>query len=258
MREEIRQAFDGVHADETLKARTRARVLQAMQPTRRTPRWAPALAAAACCLVAAGVGGYRLYFTPTSVISIDINPSIELDINRFDRVIQVNGYNDDGVAFADTLDILYLDYSDAVDQIVASETVTDCLARDELLSIAVVESDPRQGQEIYDYVSSCTDGNPNTLCCQVRQEEVSHAHDLGLSYGKYQAYLELQACTDDYAPEDVSGMTMREIRQIIDDCQEDGLASAQTAETGQTGAGHHGDGQGHGQGNQYGRQEDCD
>ena len=153
MREELRQAFDAVHADETLKARTRARVLQAMRPARRSPRWAPALAAAACCVVAvAGVGGYRLYFIPTSVISIDINPSIELDINRFDKVIRVNGYNEDGVAFADSLDVLYLDYSDAVDQIVTSETVTDCLARDELLSIAVVQSNPTQGQEIYDYV----------------------------------------------------------------------------------------------------------
>ena len=262
MREELRQAFDAVHADETLKARTRARVLQAMQPARRAPRWAPALAAAVCCVVAvAGVGGYRLYFTPTSVISIDINPSIELDINRFDKVIRVNGYNEDGVAFADSLDVLYLDYSDAVDQIVASETVTDCLARDELLSIAVVQSNPKQGQEIYDYVSACTDGNQNALCCQVSQEEVSHAHDLGLSYGKYQAYLDLQQYTDDYPPEEIAGMTMRQIHQLIDDCQEEDHDTAQTAETAensQSASGHHGVGEGHGQGNQYRRQQDCD
>ena len=36
--------------------------------------------------------GYGLYFTKTSIISIDINPSIELNINRFDRVISINKY----------------------------------------------------------------------------------------------------------------------------------------------------------------------
>lgn len=256
MKDEMRQVFDAVRADEALKARTRQRVLEAARPCRRVPRRVPVLAAAACCLALAAVGGHRLYFTPTSVISIDINPSIELDINRFDRVIQVSGYNDDGTAFANSLDVLYLDYSDAVDQIVSSETVADCLARDELLSIAVVQSDPQQGQEIYDYVSACTAGNQNAVCCEVRQEEVSHAHDLGLSYGKYQAYLELLACTDDYTPEEVAGMTMRQIHQLIEDCAGLDAGSAQTPETSQSG--HHGEGDGHGQGNRYGRREDCD
>ena len=32
-----------------------------------------------------------------AVISVDVNPSIELSINRFDRVIDVEGYNADGV-----------------------------------------------------------------------------------------------------------------------------------------------------------------
>ena len=30
--------------------------------------------------------------TPTAYISIDINPSLELGINRFDRIVSVEGY----------------------------------------------------------------------------------------------------------------------------------------------------------------------
>ena len=41
-----------------------------------------------------------LYFTPIAEISIDINPSIELRVNRFDQVISVDGLNGDGQALA--------------------------------------------------------------------------------------------------------------------------------------------------------------
>ena len=48
--------------------------------------------AAAACLVLVGA---HLYFTPTSFVYLDINPSIRLDLNRFERVIDVVPLNDD-------------------------------------------------------------------------------------------------------------------------------------------------------------------
>lgn len=36
------------------------------------------------------------YYTPYSYVSIDVNPSFEFYINRFDRVLTVKGFNDDG------------------------------------------------------------------------------------------------------------------------------------------------------------------
>ncbi|HPB80034.1 MAG TPA: anti-sigma factor domain-containing protein, partial [Sedimentibacter sp.] len=36
------------------------------------------------------------YLTPYSYVSIDVNPSFEFLINRFDRVLTVRGFNDDG------------------------------------------------------------------------------------------------------------------------------------------------------------------
>ena len=92
----MREAFDQVHASQELKARTRTQVLQAMEAQRKPARavWKPVCALAACLLVVVlGLGGYHLYFTPTSVISIDINPSLEVDVNRLGRVIALHGYN---------------------------------------------------------------------------------------------------------------------------------------------------------------------
>lgn len=45
--------------------------------------------------------------------------------------------------------------------------------------------------------------------------QIENAHKCGLSVGKYMAYLELEALDSSITPEDISGMTMREIRDIL-------------------------------------------
>ena len=253
MPHEWKEALDQIHADEALKQRTRQFVQQNMARQRRPPAMRvvrrtlyAACACLAMCLLAAG---YYLYFTPTSIISVDINPSLELSVNRFDRVIDVTGYNEDGEQLAGTLDLLYQDFTQAVTQLLDSETVQTCLARDEFLSIAVVEIDPQQGQTILQYVSSCTAQHRNAYCYSLAPEEAEHAHETGLSYGKYKAYQEILAYTDAYTPEQINAMTMRQIRELLYSLQTGQEPSAVTPSAG-GGYGHGGE---HGNGNGYGR-----
>jgi hypothetical protein len=58
----------------------------------RIAAWAAA-AAAAVCLCAVGVWAYT---DPYAYVSLDVNPSIEYTLNRFERVLQVRAVNDDG------------------------------------------------------------------------------------------------------------------------------------------------------------------
>ena len=51
--------------------------------------------AAACILVMFGISAYA-YYTPYTYVSLDVNPSIEYSVNRFNRVLAVKGVNDDG------------------------------------------------------------------------------------------------------------------------------------------------------------------
>src|SRR5699024_12320720 len=60
-----------------------------------------ALIPAIACLFLLFFGGRWLFFTPTATISMDINPSIELNVNRFNQVIGVQSYNDDGEKLLD-------------------------------------------------------------------------------------------------------------------------------------------------------------
>jgi hypothetical protein len=52
-------------------------------------------AASAAAFVILGTGAWA-YATPYTYVSVDVNPSIEYTVNRFDRVLSVKAVNDDG------------------------------------------------------------------------------------------------------------------------------------------------------------------
>lgn len=265
MHDALKEAFDQVRAEEALKERTRAFLWQKTRGyTRSAPppgrRWIPA----AVCLVLLTVtlwGGIWLYFTPTMEISVDINPSIELGVNRFDRVISVDGYNEDGQALAQLLDVKYQDFEDAIDRILENETVSTLLSGDGLLSITVVGEDDAQAARVLTRIESCTAGRENVCCYAAHAEDVETAHALGLSCGKYRMYQELLALDPDIRVDEVRGMTMRELQTLIDSLAAGEAPAQQTRPAfqgdtaaqaaGNGGSGHHGEG-GSGRG-----QEDC-
>lgn len=220
MRDELKTALDKVTADEALKQSTRAflaRQTHEYGAAKARPRTARRLAAAFACLALVIVGGtgYWAYFSPTCAISIDINPSVELAVNRFDKVISVEGIGEDGEALAETLDVRFLNYADALDCLLENQTVEDYLAQDEVLSIAVAGDNQGQADAILAQAETCTAGTKNVYCHAADSEELEHAHEAGLSFGKYQAFLILQSLDPSVTPDDVQGLTMREIRDRI-------------------------------------------
>ncbi len=64
-----------------------------------------AAVAAACLMLVLGGGGALAYYTPAKYVSLDVNPSIEYQLNIFDRVLTVKGVNDDGSEIVDEIDL---------------------------------------------------------------------------------------------------------------------------------------------------------
>ena len=253
MHNEIKAAFESVHANDAMKARTMQFVSDTLakkqKPYRRAlfNKWA--VAAYACLLLCAAAAGYALYFTPSLVISMDINPSIELQINRFGKVIGTNAYNEDGEALAQSVSLLHKDYDEAVKTVVQSESMQQYLKEDEFLSIAVVSENEAQSDEVYAAVSQYTQNKENIECCKVNESDVADAHTFGLSYGKYRMYLEVLAYDQTITPEQVKGMTMREIKNLLDEEQQDTQSGQQNGNgSAQQGANQDGQGNKH----QYG------
>ena len=247
MNNAFKDLFGQIRAEEALKDHTRAFLAQQTQGYTRSgtgKRRYLARAVACACLLLVLLGGRWLYFTPTAEISIDINPSIELSVNRFDRVIAVNSFNEDGRELSGTLDVKYKNYAEAVEQILNYDSIAALLSGDEIMTITVVGSDGQQSAKILSGVETCTVGQSNTYCYFARSEDVADAHEAGLSCGKYRAFLELQRLDPDVTPETVQGMTMREIREWIESLSAD--SENGTSSYNRWGNGHHGQGAGHG------------
>lgn len=246
----MKELFGPIRAEEELKNRTRAFLAEKIQSRTGERRYRVCAAACACMLLMA-LGGCGLYFTPTARISIDINPSIELSINRLDRVISVDGFNEDGRELSDALNVKHKNYAEAVGEILNDNGVLSLLSGGEVMIITVIGPDGRQSAKLLSGVELCAAEQSNTHCYFAQPEEVAPAHESGLSCGKYRAFLELRLLDPDITPETVRDMTMREIWDMIDR-----LAADRENETSSYGSrGHHGYGGGHGNGWGYGRTE---
>ena len=256
MNDVLKEALDQVQAEPSLKEDTLSFLYEKTNGYRRAPaavsHYRPILSVAACLMLVVCLGLWRAWFTPVSVISLDINPSLELELNRFDRVLSVEGYNEDGENLAETLSVQFLNYQDALEEILSSQVVSDCLAREELLSIAVVDDNTQRQQSLLAGVEACTAAHGQAHCYAADSEALEDAHHAGLSYGKYQAYLELQALDPSITPQQVQNMTIREIQQWISSLSASGTTSPDTgsAPSGQN------SGQGQGQNMPQGGQGD--
>lgn len=216
----IKSAFDAVRADEALKDRTLAYISEQKRNKNTSKRTSPirlvryAAACACAVMVFAGFRAYSLLTSPASYISIDVNPSIELVLNTFDRVITAEAYNDDGAEIINSIDIKGKKYTDAVDILLTSAELSPYLTDDAELSFTVVSDDEEQ---LINGIQSCPgyslyNGECHSANIQLRNEAVSH----NMSCGKYSAYLVLSKYDSSITPEECSTMTMRELRDLIE------------------------------------------
>ena len=83
--------------------------IPAVQPKRRRSR-VTAFAGIAAGFLLLLLGGFKGYTTPTGVVSLDVNPSIEYSINCFDRVLDITAVNDDAEKILEGLDESALRY----------------------------------------------------------------------------------------------------------------------------------------------------
>lgn len=251
MKDKLKAALDQVQADQALKENTMAFLAQKTQGFTDRPKQRAGtvhrLVPAAACLVLAVLGGNWLYFTPTATISVDINPSLELRVNRFDKVLSAQGFNEDGQALAEALDLSFANYTDVVEELLATDQVTTLLSDNAVLTITVVGGSDSQSARLLSGVETCTAGQENAYCYCAHGEDMEAAHDAGLSYGKYQAFLALQALDPSVTAEEVQGMTMREIRDRIA-----ALGGGQDSTSCTESSGHHGSGNGAGNGSASG------
>lgn len=234
-------AFGQIHAGDDLKRHTEEFLYRRTHgyAEKKAPRVRRLAAVGAVCaaLLCFGLFGGWLFFTPVSAISIDINPSLELGVNRFGRVVAVEPFNEDGRALTETLDLRFIDYTTALNVLLEDDRVQCYLKRNESMSIVVICDNEEESGKMLAAVRNCAGHRGNIHCHAENSSCSADAHAAGLSCGKYRAFLELRELDPSVTEEDVRNMTMREIRERIF------ALSGKPAQC--AGEGHHGHGKTH-------------
>lgn len=176
------------------------------------------LALAACvALFLVAFGGFRMiYLTETAYVSIDINPSLELGINRFDVVVSAQAFNDDAQAILDELDLVSLPYEEAMDALAANALYQSYITSDSFVEISVVCDNQDQSQGLQQRSQGYLDTLPcEGTCTRATTELRTEAHDAHMGVGRYQAALILLELDNTLTLADCEMMTMRELRERI-------------------------------------------
>ena len=229
MDEQLKNTLDAIQTPERLKRKTKAtlrkktfdygrNILQRRAFHRRV-----ATGLLSLVLVLSGCG---LWFWPATNIAVDINPSIEIQVNALDRVISVEGTNADGVELAKQLDVAGMPYDDAMQRILLSEGLERFLKNNQMISITMAGN--INDAHLTDMANKVLcrayniAGKENIFYCQVDMDIVKAARAENLCIPRYLAWKRMLEINPATTVDDIRAMSNEQIRvlsqvKIVDD-----------------------------------------
>lgn len=167
-----------------------------------------------------GIGGRFVYGRPVSYISIDVNPSIELDVNCFGRVVSTEAYNEEGKGMTEQIRLNNISYMQAIDRLLNDDQYNKYLGKDSVLVFTVISDRSEKILENLNSSELLEKYGVLTYTSDLSCMEEAHQHEM--SFGKYRTYLELLEYDEGVTIDDCHEMTMGELRDRIDACAHGG------------------------------------
>lgn len=231
MKAQIKSSLDKIKAEDELVKKTEnmlkcAYEKQALEKKKHAMPVRAALAAA-ITLCAVSVGGFSYYKTPVGYVSLDINPSVELSVNHFNRIVSAEPYNKDGEKILESGEILNSSVKEAVSDLVKSASSNGYIKKDGSTVILVTaetkdaSTAARIGAEAVEGAKDAVLSSGKPAAVYNESIDVSardEAKELGISPGKLNLIKKLQALDpnitiEEYKYAEVSTI-MRQIAQI--------------------------------------------
>ncbi len=201
----------------------------AVETKKKKRRWAPLAAAACLALVLVGGGGGYYYYSANnavaSLVSLDVNPSIQLEVNKNEKVLSATPMNDDGAEILDGMDLKGTQADVAMYAIIGSllqHGYVDELANSIL--ITVEDNDQARGEKLQQELTAQADAalanaqvNGAVLAQTLQNsEELSQkAQEYGISTGKAALIQAIVAGSNNTKTfEDLVGLSINELNLL--------------------------------------------
>lgn len=190
----------------------------------KKPRRSGLIAAAACfMLLATGGAGYATVVSPYSHVTLDVNPSIEYTLNRFDQVVSIDCMNDEGQEIVDNIsdDISrFASFKDVFKMTVDELYKLGYLTGDEhdymVLSVCC-DKDSSKATALENNLSDLTsDYTLTSEVIEVTEQQRSEASDLNTTAGKLALILDVVSKEDQLTEKDVKSFVDKSVKQIAE------------------------------------------
>ena len=221
MQNDIKRVFDNIKASDELKQKTYVYLQGKMKKRKRNViNKYTASFASIVLLISVGIFGYFFYMTETAVLDIDVNPSIELSLNRFDRVVGMHAYNEDGSRILNGIDIQNKSYQDALSAIINEMTEAGYIKEEGRFTATLMTDGKKDSSEklneLKDYINMLLEYDTPSVQQEVFSVDSTtkeHAHQENITPAKYLAILELQEVDPSVSIDECRDHSIDEIKQ---------------------------------------------
>jgi len=226
----IKDAFDSIKAETELKDNTyeylKKEISIRSQKTKKLYFNKIKYAFITCLIILIfSIKGYNMYFKQMSLVSIDINPSIELYLNSFDKVIAYKVYNREK-EILNNVSIKNKNYNKAIELLM--ETLDYYIKNDSYISFTVQSNSSNKEEILLNKIEICADSylyshhhnsDIEIEYSQIDSDLIEEAHSYGISAGKYKAILELQQIYPNVTVEECRHKSIKELKSAyLDNC----------------------------------------
>ena len=201
MKNQIKEAFNEIKADDTLKQQTLNTILS--KQTKKRPFPTKLVLTTALLLITA-VGGIFSYTVPVYAISLDEDASVELHVNMYQKVVFVSTYDT-----TLTTSVTNMGYTEAVTSILDSD-----LFSNNNVVITVAGNNQEGCQKMIQNLQHCNNTRmANASYNTTNSEMIGQAEECDMSLGKYKMYLMLKEMDPTITLEEAKNMTRQEMHQ---------------------------------------------
>lgn len=181
-------------------------------------------AASFAAAVAVFTIGTFAYFTPTDYVSLDVNPSIEYSLNRFDRILKAEAVNDDGEKILSQLEVKHMTVEKGVKKTLDLLIEEGYLTDDENSGVVITTSNSDMDEaeklaeelkeKIQGYLDDKADIHATIEAEAVGKARVQEAKALGVTPGKLNLVEKLKASAEGQSEIDMDEWLTKSVKDI--------------------------------------------
>ena len=186
-----------------------------------------------------GGGTYAYAKTPVAYVSVDINPSVELGVNAFDKVTSVEAYNEDGQKILEGTNLINYDIDNAVSTVI-SNAISNGYIHDDgssAIEITTATDKDKVATEMEESLKDTTDKTlkNNDIIAEVETGNVAlarrdEARKLGITPGKLNIIQKLQKLDPTINIEDYKSSSVKDIQKKTKELRKDNKSDEVTTD----------------------------